>query len=57
VKERVYSPRPRNLQELQDRLDVEIARLAMDGDLLRRCVRDIVPRAQRCLAAGGGYFE
>ena len=57
LKARVNSPRPQTMVELRMRLDAEINRLGQEADLLRRCVANIVPRAEKCLAARGGYFE
>jgi len=39
------------------RLDYEVARLAADGALLRRCVLSIVGRANSVIAANGGFIE
>ena len=57
LKARVNSPRPRTMLELRLRLDAEINRLGQETDLLRRCVANIVTRAEKCLGVRGRYFE
>ena len=55
LKDRVYKPRPSNLQELKDKIREEVSNLS--EDLLRRIVLNLRSRAELYIANNGGHFE
>lgn len=55
LKSKVYYPKPNNLQELQNAIEREVARL--DPAMCKRAVLDIRSRARKCLLKDGKCFE
>ena len=55
LKERVFKPRPHSLEELKDRIKVEVGRL--DKDMLKRACQDVRVRCERLIIACGGFIE
>ncbi len=56
MKEEVFShPRPENLQQLEEKIRASFTNLCPDS--LRRAFQSVRTRAERCVAAGGWYFE
>ena len=51
----VYTPRPRNLDELEMNIRREVA--ALDPQMINRSIMDMRARAHKCIIAGGGNFE
>ena len=52
---KVYTPWPRNLDELEANITKEVNQL--DPAMMTRALGDMKKRAQLCLAANGGHFE
>ena len=58
LKRRVYlSPRPRTLEQLEERIMEEIHQLNQDPDLIKRCHLSVRKRAQLYVQNHGGHFE
>ena len=55
LKSQVYTPKPRDLNELKLALERAVARV--DVDICRRAVMDVRNRAEKCIANHGGHFE
>ena len=55
LKAKVYTPWPRNLDELEANIRREVANL--QPAMVARALMDIKSRARKCLNAGGGHFE
>ena len=55
LKSKVYSPLPRNLDELETNIRREVA--ALDPAMLRRVAGCVRGRAVRCINNNGGFFE
>ena len=55
LKERVFKPRPHSLEELKDRIKVEVGRL--DKDMLKRACQDVRVRCERLIIACGGFIK
>lgn len=55
LKSKVYFPKPRNLQELEDAIRRELNLIT--PEMCSRVVLNIKSRAQKCLAANGDTFE
>jgi hypothetical protein len=55
LKSQVYTPKPRDLNELKLALERAVARV--DVDMCRRSVMDVRNRAEKCIANHGGHFE
>jgi len=55
LKSKVYTPWPRNLDELEANIRREVNQL--DPAMMTRALGDMKKRAQLCLAANGGHFE
>ena len=51
----VYTPRPRNLDELEMNIRREVA--ALDPQMINRSIMDMRARTHKCIIAGGGNFE
>ena len=55
LKSKVYSPWPRNLDELEANIRREVGNL--QPDVIRNAILDIKRRAQMCINAKGGHFR
>ena len=55
LKSKVFSPKPANMAQLKARIRLEVGRL--DSDMIRRACMDVKTRAQKVIAAEGGYIE
>ena len=55
LKSQVYTPKPRDLNELKLALERAVARV--DVDLCRRAVMDVRNRAENCIANHGGILS
>ena len=55
LKSKVYSPWPRNLDELEANIRREVGNL--QPAMIRRVIMDIKVRARKYLLANGGHFE
>ena len=55
LKSRCYTPKPRNLDELEANIRREVGLL--DPAMITRALLDDRARAHRCIAAGGFHFE
>ena len=55
LRSKVYTPWPRNLDELEANIRREVNQL--DPAMMTRALGDMKKRAQLCLAANGGHFE
>jgi hypothetical protein len=55
LKERVYTTRPRTLDDLKDNITNEIN--GADNTMLRRTDRNMERRVQLCLEEEGGHFQ
>lgn len=55
LKSKVYSPWPRNLDDLETNIRREVRNL--QPAMIRRAIMEIKVRAQKCLNARGGHFE
>ena len=55
LKSKVYTPKPRTLEELRGNITREVGQL--DQAMLNRAILDVKARCQKCIAANGGYFE
>lgn len=55
LKDRVYRTQPANLQELQQRIEDEIA--AMTPEMIQRSVQNFYQRLAYCQEVGGDHFE
>ena len=55
LKEKVFKPRPRTMEELKRRIKLEVDRL--DPAMLRRACLDVRVRCERLIIAGGGFIE
>ena len=55
LKDRVYSPKPQNLLQLEQNIRREVA--SIPAPMATKVIRSMRTRAQLCLASRGGYFE
>ena len=55
LKSQVYSPWPKNLDELEANIRRVVGNL--QPGVIRNAIMDIKKRAQMCINAGGGHFE
>ncbi len=57
LKNKVYTSPPRNIQELQARIEHEVDILRQDPAMVRRAVADMRRRCGLCIDRGGGHVE
>ena len=57
LKSKVYVTPPENLGDLRQKIEVEFEALKEDQELLRRAVRDMIRRANKCIEAEGRHIE
>ena len=57
IKSRVYETPPNDLNDLRQRIIDEAELIKGDPTLVRRVVRDMVRRAQDCVAKNGGHVK
>ena len=55
LKDRVYTPKPSNLDELEANIRREIGNL--DQNMIIRSIEDVRARARKCLDKNGGHFK
>ena len=55
LKSQVYSPWPKNLDELEANIRRVVGNL--QPGVIRNAIMDIKKRAQMCINAGGGHFD
>ena len=55
LKDKVFTPRPATLQQLEANIRREVA--ALDPQMLRRCFMDVRARAHICIQNNGGHVE
>lgn len=57
LKARVYTTPPADLNELQLRITAEVRALRRRHGMVRRAVRQMLERAQKCIDQQGGHIE
>ena len=57
LKDKVFVTPPRNLQDLQQRIEHEVEVLRQNPGTIRRAVNDMRRRCQLCVERGGGHVE
>ena len=55
LKSKAYTPRPSNLDQLEQKIRIEAA--ALNPAVLRKAILDVRGRALKCLANNGGHIE
>ena len=55
LKEKVFKPGPSTVEELKDRITLEVANL--DKSMLKRACQDVRVRCERIIIAGGGFIK
>ena len=57
LKSKVYVTAPRDMADLIQRIDREADAIKQNPDLVKRAVKDMVRRAQNCVASGGSHVR
>ena len=57
LKSKVYVTAPRDMADLIQRIDREADAIKQNSDLVKRAVKDMVRRAQNCVASGGSHVR
>ena len=57
LKNKVYSKKMRNLEELKSVIAMEIGKLNADPDLLQQVCASVSGRVKECMEVDGGHFK